>query len=355
MAKDQKHTQANLEEESLKDLILQIQGWLTYLWVKKWIILIAILLGSTIGAIVALTTKDMYSAKVTFVLEENKGSSSRISGLAAMAGINMGGGGGGLFEGDNILDLYQSRRILTQTLLSPLSQKDSSFLLIDSYIDMIKVDDEEKSEKLARIDFHLPPEQFTRRQDSVLGRVVKDIRKDMLTVSKAEKGRGQIQVETKSYKEQFSKAFTETLVQNVSDFYIETRTKKSKENINVLQFQVDSVRKELNEAIKDVAISTDFNLNPARQNLRVGSSQRQVDVQANEAILKELVKNLELAKVSFRKESPLIQIIDSPILPLDRDRFTTKKGIILGAIIAGFLIIVSLVGIKFYQDIMREE
>lgn len=354
MAKDQKQTQANLEEESLKDLILQIRGWLIYLWIKKWIILIAILLGSTIGIIVALTTEDMYSAKVTFVLEENKNSPSGLSGLAAMAGINMGSGGG-LFEGDNILDLYQSRRMLTQTLLSPLSSDDPSFLLIDSYIDMIKVDDEEKSEKLSRIDFHLAPEQFTRTQDSVLGRVVKDIRKDMLSVSKAEKGRGQIQVETKSYKERFSKAFTETLVQNVSNFYIETRTKKSKENINVLQFQVDSVRKELNEAIKDVAISTDFNINPARQNLRVGSSQRQVDVQANEAILKELVKNLELAKVSFRKESPLIQVIDSPILPLDRDRFTTKKGIILGGIIAGFLIIVSLVGIKFYQDIMGDE
>ena len=49
---------------------------------------------------------------------------------------------------------------------------------------------------------------------------------------------------------------------------------------------------------------------------RVPSVNRQVDVQANTAILTELVKNLELAKVDLRKETPLIQIIDTPILPL---------------------------------------
>jgi hypothetical protein len=35
-----------------------------------------------------------------------------------------------------------------------------------------------------------------------------------------------------------------------------------------------------------------------------------VDVQANTAILTELVKQSELAKVTLRKETPLIQIID---------------------------------------------
>ncbi len=49
---------------------------------------------------------------------------------------------------------------------------------------------------------------------------------------------------------------------------------------------------------------------------RAPSAKRQVDVQANKAILTELVKQTELAKVTLRKETPLIQIIDRPILPL---------------------------------------
>ncbi len=343
------------EKESLRELILQFQGWLHYIWAKKWILLIAILLGSMIGLIVAVTTETTYSARVTFVLEENKDSASRLSGLAAMAGINLGGARGGLFEGENIIDLFQSRRMLTQTLLSPVDTTNSQNLLVDSYIDMIKVEDEEKSKRMAQMDFHTPRTKFSRAQDSVLGKIIKNIRKEMLNISKPEKGRGQIQVETNSYNELFSKAFTETLVQQVTDFYIKTRTKKSKKNVNVLQFQVDSVRKELNEAIKDVALSNDFNLNPARQNLRVGSAQRQVDVQANEAILKELVKNLEIAKVSHRKESPLIQIIDSPVFPLDKNYITKQKGMILGGLIAGILTLIGLVCVKYYRDIMYDD
>jgi hypothetical protein len=56
-----------------------------------------------------------------------------------------------------------------------------------------------------------------------------------------------------------------------------------------------------------------------------------VDVQAN--TLTELV-NSGLAKVTLRKETPLIQIIDRPILPLAKERFGKAKGIVLG--LAGF-------------------
>jgi hypothetical protein len=47
-------------------------------------------------------------------------------------------------------------------------------------------------------------------------------------------------------------------------------------------------------------------------------------------LLTELVKQSELAKVTLRKETPLIQIIDRPILPLAKERFGKAKGIVLG-------------------------
>ena len=68
-----------------------------------------------------------------------------------------------------------------------------------------------------------------------------------------------------------------------------------------------------------VAIATDklFNLNPSLLVNRIPSTKLQIEIQANTAILKQLVTNLESAKVNFRKETPLIQIIDTPILPLE--------------------------------------
>jgi uncharacterized protein involved in exopolysaccharide biosynthesis len=115
--------------------------------------------------------------------------------------------------------------------------------------------------------------------------------------------------------------------------------------MNVLERQTDSIRRALNGAITGVAVANDntFNLNPALNVLRVPSARRQVDVQANTAILTELVKQSELAKVTLRKETPLIQVIDSPILPLKKEKFGKAKGIALGGILAGFLTLLVLI------------
>ncbi len=100
----------------------------------------------------------------------------------------------------------------------------------------------------------------------------------------------------------------------------------------------DSVRRALNLAITGVASSVDANpnTNPARQVLRVPSQSRQVDVQANQAILTELVKNLEISKVSLRKETPLIQVIDRPILPLEKEKLGKLRGLLTGGLLGGF-------------------
>lgn len=116
-------------------------------------------------------------------------------------------------------------------------------------------------------------------------------------------------------------------------------------NSTILQKQTDSIRRELNGAITGVAVANDntFGLNPAMNVRRAPSARRQVDVQANTAILTELVKQTELAKVTLRKETPLIQVIDKPILPLPKYHFGKGKGIVIGGIIAAFVIIIGLI------------
>jgi uncharacterized protein involved in exopolysaccharide biosynthesis len=93
-------------------------------------------------------------------------------------------------------------------------------------------------------------------------------------------------------------------------------------------------------------------LNPALNLNRAPSAKRQVDVQANTAILTELVKQTELAKVTLRKETPLIQVIDRPILPLPKERFGKAKGILLGGILAGFLMVLLLIVRRILRELV---
>jgi uncharacterized protein involved in exopolysaccharide biosynthesis len=55
------------------------------------------------------------------------------------------------------------------------------------------------------------------------------------------------------------------------------------------------------------------------------------------------VKQTELAKVTLRKETPLIQVIDSPILPLKIEKFGKVKGVLIGGILSGFLVVLVLI------------
>lgn len=345
----------NEDEVSLKDLILNLQAWVKYLWSKWLIILLVGLSGGGIGLWKSINTKPTYIAKLNFVLEDGKGGGmGGLGGLAAIAGVNLGGSNGGLFQGDNILELYKSRHMLTETFLTPVDQQGEE-LLVDRYIAMNELREAWNGTELETINFDIPRAQFTLQHDSLMGLFVKNIRENILNVGKPDKMLSLIEVEVKAPDEVFAKVFTETLVSKVSAFYVEGRTQKSQENLTILQHQVDSVRRELNRAIGGVAASTDANpnANPARQVLRVGSAQRQVDVQANQAILTELVKNLEVAKVSLRKDAPLIQILDSPILPLEQERLGKAKAIVVGGFIAGFLIVALLLGRKYYRDIMN--
>ena len=186
---------------------------------------------------------------------------------------------------------------------------------------------------------------FTRVHDSILGVMYQDLSKTGLAVGQKDKKIAIITIDVNSTNELFSKYFTEALVKEVSDFYVTTKSKKARMNMDILERQTDSIRGELNGAITGVAVANDntFMLNPAMNVRRAPSARRQVDVQANTAILTELVKQTELAKVTLRKETPLIQIIDRPILPLKKEQFGKAKGVVLGGFLAGFLVVLGLI------------
>ena len=191
---------------------------------------------------------------------------------------------------------------------------------------------------------------FTVLQDSVLGEVVKKINKESLSVVKPDKKLSIIKVAFISKDEQFAKAFTDQVVMTVNDFFVQTKTKKAIENVKILQRQADSVKSVMNGAIFSSASTIDAtpNLNPTRQVLRAPIQRSQFNAEANKAILTELVKNLELSKISLRKETPLIQVIDKPIFPLDFVKPEWETSIPVGALL-GIVLIVLILTIQYFK------
>ncbi len=213
-------------------------------------------------------------------------------------------------------------------------------------MESVEFREKQKDGTLNRIDFNLHNNGFSRLQDSVLDKIVKEVRSNNLAVSKPDKKLSIIEVRIQSTDERFAKEFDDEIVKTVNTFYVQTRTKKAFENLQILQHQTDSIRNVLNGVIYQSVAITDAtpNLNPNRQTLRIPAIQKsQVNIEANKAILTQLVQNLELAKLSLRKETPLIQVIDEPILPLDKSKLGKLTAAIIGSIAAGFIVVIAFI------------
>lgn len=341
-------------ELSLKEFIASIKSWSEYLF-SRWKIILAIsLLGGILGFVYAKFKKTIYTATTTFVLEDGGGSGGGLgqyAGLASMVGVDIGGVGGGLFSGDNIIELYKSRTMLQKTLLTEVLFEGKRQLLAEKYLE--GNDSKQKAENIELLKQGNPEKDIkvSLKRDSLLGKIVSDIRTNYLNVSKVDKKLSIIKVEIQSTDEMFAKAFTDQIVATVNSFYVETKTKRSTENIAILQHQKDSVQAVMNGAIFASAATFDAtpNLNPTRQSLRAPAQRAQFNAETNKAILSELVKNLELSKISLRKETPLIQVIDLPVLPLEKARMGNIVGFVLGSILFGFLI-VGLLSVKMFLN-----
>jgi hypothetical protein len=346
-------------EISLKAVILKILFWLRYLCSKWLLILGFVILGGMAGFCYAYFSKPVFTASSTFVLEEANPASrlGGLGGLASMVGIDLGGGGGGLFQGDNIIELYRSRSMLKKTLLTRVPSNGKSVLLIDEYIRFNKLREKwEDNPRLKNIHFNVATgKPLSRLQDSVLRKVIQKINKDNLAIFKPDKRLGIISVEVRAEDEFFAKAFDDQIVKNVNNFYIQTKTKRSLQNVQLLQQKTDSVRSVINGAIYSAAAASEAtpNLNPTRLTQRDVPVQRsQFSAESNKAFLVELVKNLELSRISLQKETPLIQLIDEPEFPLDVQKPSEIRGMLIGCFLAGAIIVVFLVVRKFFKVVM---
>jgi uncharacterized protein involved in exopolysaccharide biosynthesis len=354
------NTNFDNDEISLKELIFKIREWYQFLLTKWKLILIVSAIGGAIGITYAFFQKPIYKADLTFAMEDEKSGGGGLSGalgLASSFGIDLGGGAGGAFSGANLMALMKSRKIVEKTLLSPVEYKGKTISLAEYYIEFNELREGwKKNPHLKSIHFPVTSERsnFTLQQDSILKSIFSNILINNLSVEQADKKISIINVTVNSIEESFSKEFCETLAKVTSDYYVEIKSKKSRMNVEILQTQADSIRAELNSAITGVAAASDnvYNLNPAFNIKKTPSTRRQIDVQANTAILTQLVANLEISKASLRKETPLIQVIDRPILPLDKERVSKKISLLLGGFLAGFLTILYLVFTSLYKKII---
>jgi hypothetical protein len=307
------------------------------------ILLVAAIIGAVAGLGYALWKPVSYTARMSFVVEDAKSGSggSMMSALAGQLGLDVGGlaGGNGILAGDNVLELIKSHSLAKKTLLSPYDSAGKQSLA-DVYASVYRWKEKwQHSNKVGRLINFPVNGTYTRLQDSLLQRIIKQLMEDELSISKPDKKLGFFELQVTTRDERLSLLFCKRVLKATSDFYIETKTRRLTNNVNRLQAKADSLERSLN--LKSYSAGTAnkmlLDINPAYSTQEVSAEITSREKYMQATIYAEIVKSLEMSKTALIQETPTVQIVDDPELPLQDNRIHLIAGILGGAALFAFL------------------
>jgi len=337
-----------LEDENIVDnkgnktpqVISSLQSIFKILLKKWWLFAIVGLVAGIAGIFYAASQKPQYKSSLTFALDDggNGGNMGNILSLASQFGFSLGNNTD-LFSGDNILQIMKSRRMIERVFLSVDTFNNKPYTLIEYYLE--KAGQRKPNSKLG--DIHFPAGQlkstFTYQQDSLLYKTYQEFSNNYIIAQRPDRKLSIYEVNVTSPDEKFTKDFTDRIVTETNNFYIEIRTKKAKETLGILEQRVASMKGDLNSSISNRAAVQDVNINPAFSEAQVPVQKQQANIQVYGAAYGEMFKNLELARFQYLNEIPLMQIIDAADYPMEKIKTGKLKMAILFAVFADLLIL----------------
>ena len=325
-------------DASLGDILSQLSTF--YLRVKtNWKLFVKCI---TVFGILGLVAGFLFQSnkkQATYIIAAEEEGPSGMEGLLAQFGLDAGGSNpGGVFEGESLVQLFKIRSMIERALLSEVIYDNKRLVIADLFWSDLR---SSKNKIFEEVKFSTDRGLQNKISDSAVYLLYKYVKKELLSVSRPDKKQSFVTVSCTHENPDYAMIFTKSLIDNVTDFYTETITKKARYNLDILRREVDSVQRVLNDNLIKDAQYTDLNINPLMQAGRINQNRSKIDLQITVTLYGELIKSLKLAEVSLRKQTPLIQIIETPHYPLENSGLKwwhyLLSGIGLGLFIAFYL------------------
>lgn len=323
------------QEYTFRDALSRRKEDLNYLWKRKFQFLPVAVAGVLLGLLLAWYWPVTYTSRVLFVVDDTKGSGgSMLSSLAGQIGLDMGSlSTGGVLAGDNVLQLLKSQKLIKQTLLTPYEQSKPDYTLADKYAEAGKLKESWKKYNKDGPLVSFPPDRskYSRLQDSLLQDMVIRIGDGNFSISKPDKKLTFFEASATMKDEKLSQLFCTRLIKNATDFYVQTKTKKLRTNVERLQRRTDSIGYLLNRKTYATSASSKMLLdaNPAFPTAEVSSEVQGRDKMMLSTAYSEVFKSLEASKTMLMQETPTIEIVDVSEYPLKKNHLKYLKTAVL--------------------------
>jgi capsule polysaccharide export protein KpsE/RkpR len=312
------------------------------------------LLSGIAGIFYSIYSRPEFESRLTFSLDAgaNEGGLSGAMNLAAQFGLGIGSGQS-MFDGDNIVEIMKSRRMIESVFLSVDTFNGKAFTLVEYYLENSgtrKLLD--KNPRLNGVHFPVGTAKadLNYLQDSILYNAYVVFTTDNVTASRPDKKLGIYEVKIKTNDEKFSKVFTDRIVGETGKFYTEISSKKDKETLEILEQRVASLKSNVGTSIDTKASNQDANVNPAFAAAQSPLLRQQYNMQAYGEAYKEMFKTLEMARYQYLRKIPLLQIIDHADYPMKRIKPGKIKTALLFSIFSVLVFIFIIWLVKLFKS-----
>jgi hypothetical protein len=318
-------------------------------------------------------------ARVNFVIEENKQNAGGLfSALAGQVGMDLStlSGMSGILAGDNVLELLKSPTLLKKVLITPypgdsIHNLDSKYAEVygklETYekliggnfyhpVSKIVGDKNHPDSSIATQSGATPPISSLRSEqegkgksrvkDSLLTSIATQIIEEELSVYKPDRKLSVFRLDLTTRDELLSQIIATKLLDQAANLYIETKTKRLKLNVDRLQKKSDSIGALLNYRTEASANKDIINQNPSYVSTEVDVEISNREKGMLSIIYGDVNKSLDITRTALIQETPTIEIIDTPDLPLKKTEVKWYVASTLGLIIGLLLSIIAFLWLK---------
>ncbi len=343
----------------MKQAIQTVLDYLLELVRKFYVFIILFAIFYYVARYYANQKEVTYSGNLSFMVNTAKGGGG--SGLAQLAG-QFGFSGlrlGGDVSTERILELMRSKKMLYKALASTVEMNGKTDMLFNHYIRAFNLH-EDWAEDSELKGFTFPsksPSSFNYKENKAATIIRNEIMRDALNARVSEGGI--ITAICNSVSDEFCKHFLDELYKVLRTFYVSKTIEQQKRSYQEIEGRVDSLHRQLLAAESALASWWDSNKIAYGAGTLSGTKLMKRERLQNEAeVLKimyeEALKFRETANMNLLNTTPVIQLVDYPTLPLNKQE-PNRLMVYLIAIVMAFVVSVVLIWTnKLVMDALKK-
>jgi hypothetical protein len=326
------------DEITLKELILKIKEYSSEI-IKRWYIpaFFALLLAALM-LYQAFSTKPIYKAELTYMV--NEADKAGMGGLGSLLGA-FGAGTVGKSSPDMINELARSERIMNTTLFVKFTIDGINDYFANHFIRIYELQNNWKKDTTGLNGFTFKRgnfEEFTRLENKALNSIHSILIGKVGKFSPSfDKKSGIMKMTFESPNEALSIHFTRTVFTDLGDFYVNSTTERERTNYQTLKAQQDSVLALMKSKGQSAASFNDYQRGLLFETDKFKGQMLRQESQVAGAVYGELMKQFAVADYALRNNTPFISSIDMPKEPLEPIKKSKKMAVIIGVFGGAFL------------------